>query len=163
MRIGALSWTGLFLLCAVYISLTAWTLPAEVPVGFSLLGESAGRFSREFFLVWMLIFLLGLNGLFMTVRTQLGRGRWGARVRVPWRSYWFSSARRRTEAAQRMQDVMVMAGLMVNGSWLIAYHLVMQEIGQSLGLSISTSFGVYMILVSVVVLVYGAITYFRPP
>ena len=59
--------------------------------------------------------------------------------------------------------MLVMAGLMGNSVWLISYHLIMQELGQSLGLPISTSFGVYMILVATLVLLYGAITYFRLP
>ena len=163
MNIGALIWTLLFLLCAVYFLLTVWTLPVEMPIRFGLDGETVSRFNRQFFIVCMLGFLLGLNGLFIVIKTQLRRGRWETRLRVPWRAYWYSCARRRTEAAQRLQDVMVMAALMVNVSWLISYHLIMQEVGQALVLSVSTSFGVYMILVSAVVLVYGAITYFRPP
>ena len=35
--------------------------------------------------------------------------------------------------------------------------------GQALVMEISTTFGVYMILVGALVLVYGSITYFRPP
>ena len=125
--------------------------------------EPVGQFTRQAFVVWMLAFLLGLNLLFMVIRSQFRRGRWLVRVRIPWKTYWFSSARRRSEAVQRLQDVMVMAGLMVNASWLISYHLIMQGVGQALGIAISTNFGVYLILVSAVVLVYGAITYFRPP
>ncbi len=163
MKFGALSWMTLFLLCAVYLLLTAWSLPVEVPVRFGLDGEPVGQFTRQFFILWMLGFLLGLNIMFIVIKTQLRRGRWNTHVRVPWKAYWCRCARRRNEAAERLQDVMVLAGLMVNGSWLISYHLIMQGVGQELVISISTSFGVYMILVSAVVLVYGAVTYFRPP
>ena len=163
LKLGTFSWMALFSLCAVYLLLTVWTLPGEVPVRFGMDGESISGFTRRVFIYWMIGFLLGLNGLFFVIKTQLRNGRWDTRVRVPWRNYWHSCARRRTEAVQRLQDVMVMAGLMVNVSWLISYHLIMQEVGQALVLSISTSFGVYLILVSAVVLVYGAITYFRPP
>ena len=161
--VGAISWTALFLLCAVYLTLTAWTFPAEVPVRFGADGEAVGQLTRQVFIVWMLAFLVGLNLLFIVIRSRLRKRHWVVRVRIPWKAYWLSSARRRSEAVQRLQDVMVMAGLTVNVSWLISYHLIMQEVGQALGIVISTNFGVYLILVGAVVLVYGAITYFRPP
>lgn len=160
---GILSWSVLFAVCGIYLGLTVWMLPAVVPVKLGLGGDALGRVSREFFLIWTLALLLGLNSLVVIIKMKLSRRRGDSRLDVPWRGYWSSSARRRTEAVQRLQEVMVMVGFMVNGSRLISYHLVLQHIGSSLGLSISTSFGLYMILVGAVVLVYGAITYFHPP
>ena len=139
--------------------ITMEILPVAVVVKFGSADEAIGRFSRDVFLVWMLVILLGPNGFVLFVKARLNC----ERLNVPWRTYWSSSTRRKTEAAARMREVMVMMGLLVNGGWLIGYHLLMQEAGSSLGLSISPSFGVYLIVSGTVVLVYGAISYFHPP
>ena len=158
-----LLWFALFVLCGFYIGITMWTLPASVPVRFAVDGRAVGWLSRGGFIAWMLAFLLGLNILFVFIKRYAKRGGLTQQMRLPWRAYWLSSKKRQAEALQRLQEVIVMAGLMVNAAWLISYHLILQVVGQALVMEISTTFGVYMILVGALVLVYGSITYFRPP
>ena len=163
LTIGILIWSALVTVCVVYLGLGVGTLPAVVAVKFGLAGGALGQFTREVFLLWMFGILLALNCLIILFKARLNGRYQGARLDVPWRTYWSATTRRRTEAVARMNEVMVMAGLLGNGIWLIVYHLLMQEAGGSLGVSISPTFGVYMIVSGAVVLIYGAITYFQPP
>ncbi len=163
MRIRTAIWILLFLSCFTYLGVTMWALPMNVPVRFGFEGQPVGWFGREVFITWMLVFLLGFNVLFAVSYWYLGKGRVPKFTRIPWRRYWLATQRRQSEAAQRLQDVTGMAGLLANASWLLSYHLVMQDAGVSSFMEIPTNFAVYLILVGTLVLVYGAINYFKPP
>lgn len=162
MRTRTAIWILLFLSCFTYLGVTMWGLPMKVPVRFGFEGVPVGWFGREDFITWMLVFLFGLNVVFSAIYGYLAKA-WAPKlIRIPWRRYWLANERRQTEAVQRLRNVTCMTALLVNATWLLSYHLVMQEVGV-VSLKIPINFAVYLVLVGALVLVYGTINYFKPP
>ena len=163
MKAGELTWFGLSIVCLLYLSITYWTLPANLPIPIGLEGQPVSWFSRSVFVSLMLSSLIVFNGAFVALYRALSKGIRSVINRVPWRRYWTATPARRSRAANRARDVTILAGLFINATWLIAYHLVMQEVGESMFLQIPMHFGLYMIGVGTIALGYALIIYFKPP
>jgi hypothetical protein len=91
-----------------------------------LKGNPTGWMGRTTFLVVLLAFLAGLNGLFWILRPLL-RITPDNMINTPWHGYWFATPARRAVAIRRLEVMLVgQTGFYLNATFLLAYHMIRQ-------------------------------------
>ncbi|MFQ6022143.1 MAG: hypothetical protein ACE5NW_05425 [Acidiferrobacterales bacterium] len=155
-------WIGLVGVCLFYLDLTIGDLPERVPNRFDLDGRPVAWFERFFFIVWVLAFFVGLNGLFAGLWMYFKKPRPRTIVNIPWKHYWFGVPEHHAEGVRRVRYIMVLSGIFSNFIWLVGYHLCVQEAGIVTPVRISVNGGVGLILVGTIVFIATILLYMKP-
>ncbi len=162
-RMGFILWTVLFLSSILYLIATYATMPDRIAVQFDLNNKPIRWQDKPGFLVWHVGFLLGLNLVFLGIQFCLSRIP-ESLMNVPWRSYWFSTAERKSIALSRMSTALVYTGVFINFTYLFIYHVIYQESISGAFLRVRVDLAVYSILLLLsVILVIGLFLYMKPP
>lgn len=161
MRLGIIVWAALCTLCWSYFAATRWVFPRQVPVGIA--SDAVAYVSRPLFLASMLGALVVLNLLLAVCMWSLSRDSIPGILKFPWHRYWLATPSRQTRAVGRLREVILVGGFLVNSSWLIAYHLVVQQLGAQLFIEIPPRFGLFLLVIGAVVILYSLVVYLRPP
>lgn len=163
MNLALAVWIGLAGICLLYLDFTIGDLPASVPSRFDLDGRPIAWFERSFFIAWVLVFFVGLNGLFAGLWVYFRKARPRTIVNIPWKPYWFGIADHQREGVRRVRHIMALSGIFCNFIWLMGYHLCVQEAGVATPAWISVNAGMLMILVGTVIFIGGILLYMKPP
>lgn len=156
-------WIALAGICLFYLDLTIGDLPERIPSRFDLDGRPVAWFERSFFVAWVLVFFVGLNGLFIGLWVYFREARPRTIVNIPWKHYWFGVSEHQAEGVRRVRHIMALSGTFCNFIWLVGYHLCVQEAGIATPVQISVNGAMGLIVVGTVVFIAGILLYMKPP
>jgi len=161
-KIGFVLWAILFLSSILYLIATYETMPDRIAVQFDVNNKPIRWQNKHGFFAWHLCLLLGLNLIFLSIQLYLSKIR-DSLINVPWKDYWFSTPERKSTALTMMKTALVYAGVFINFTYLLVYHVIYQENVSGAFPRVSVDTAVYSVLLLSLILVIGLFWYMKPP